>query len=492
LSPRGSSLMRRRLSLTIFLAVLGSLAVFAFAVSLAWWWNAQARDSAFEERLAGEVAAEILPVADEGPEALRRALERWHRRARIDLTVLDEEQRVVAWAGRRLVEEAPPGPSSGPGGADPGRSQRGRQWTFEVEMPDGRRLLARPQRMRPGPRPVSPFLALGLLMLAGAVVAWPISRRITQRLERLQRGVDQQGAGDLAARVAVEGGDEVAALARSFNQSAARIEDLVARQEALLASQKRLLANASHELRSPLARIRMAMELLLTGPQDHDKLAAELRRNIAELDQLVDEILLASRLGTSAPARDDVDLAGLAAEEASRVGAQVTVAREPAEETGPDDASHGAPSPQAMSLIGDSRLLRRMLRNLLENAGRYAASSDEPITVALRRRPASPGRGDEILLEVLDRGPGVPPEAREKIFEAFYRVEGHSEQAGGVGLGLSLVKQIAEAHGGSVACDAREGGGSRFLVRLPAESGEARGLEAEAAQVAALRPITTG
>jgi hypothetical protein len=111
--------MRRRLSLTIFLAVLGSLAVFAFAVSLAWWWNAQARDSAFEERLAGELAAEILPLADDGPEALRRALERWHGRARIDLTVLDQERRVVASAGRRLVDEVqvgvPSGTEGGPG-----------------------------------------------------------------------------------------------------------------------------------------------------------------------------------------------------------------------------------------------------------------------------------------------------------------------------------------------------------------------------------------
>jgi signal transduction histidine kinase len=92
---------------------------------------------------------------------------------------------------------------------------------------------------------------------------------------------------------------------------------------------------------------------------------------------------------------------------------------------------------------------------------------------------------------VLDRGPGVPAEAREKIFEAFYRVEGHSEQAGGVGLGLALVKQIAEAHGGSVACDAREGGGSRFLVRLPAGPGD-MGDAASGADQGALRPTTTG
>ena len=511
-----------RLSLTIFLAVLGSLAVFALAVSVAWWWNAQVRDNAFEERLAEELAAEILPLADEGPEALRKALEKWHRRTRIDLTVLDENRRVVAWAGRRLVDD---GQSAGSGDATDGpragpRMERGRLWSFEIRMPDDRWLLARPQRIRPGPRPLSPIVALGLLMLAGALVAWPISRRITHRLERLQRGVDQQGAGDLGARVAVEGRDEVAALARSFNQSAARIEELVSRQDALLESQKRLLANASHELRSPLARIRMAMELLLTGPQDHEQLAAELRRSIGELDQLVDEILLASRLDTAQPARDEVDLAGLAAEEGSRVGAEVSVAA--VAPPGP---------PPSMSISGDSRLLRRMLRNLLENARRYGTGGTEPIKVALSRAPSayrseagavdlrgvraadSRGAGDadpqaagdvhegrggiggsgdpgEILLEVLDRGPGVPADARERIFEAFYRVEGHSEQAGGVGLGLALVKQIAGAHGGSVGCEAREGGGSRFWIRLPAVAVGQTAAPALGDQ--ALRPSTTG
>jgi signal transduction histidine kinase len=478
--------MTRRLSLTIFLAVLGSLAVFAVAVAVAWWWNAEAREAAFEQRLARELAVEILPAAAEGTGQLRRALERWHRRARMDLTVLDKDGAVVAWAGRRLVagRGGDPGADAGedPAGASSGgpgrRGERGdrphwraehRLWTFEVDMPDGRVLLARPHRIRPGPRPVSPVLALGLLMLAGALVAWPVSRRITRRLEKLQSGVDQQGRGDLTARVAVEGKDEVAAIARSFNASATRIEELVGRQEALIASQKRLLANASHELRSPLARIRMATELLLTRPPDQDQLAAELRRNIAELDQLVDEILLASRLETSKPAREEVDLAGLAAEEASRVGADVAVAE-----------GQGVGSGTAMMLVGDGRLLRRLVRNLLENARRHGGASGESVTVALSRHgppegsEGGAGAGESIALEVLDRGPGVPAHAREKIFEPFYRLEGYSEQAGGVGLGLALVRQIAEAHGGSVRCEPREGGGSRFIVRLPAFAGAGR------------------
>jgi signal transduction histidine kinase len=126
---------------------------------------------------------------------------------------------------------------------------------------------------------------LGVIALVVALGARPVVRRLTGRLERLQRGVESLGAGDLRARVKVEGRDEVARLAESFNQAAARIESLVD-------AHKMLLANASHELRTPLTRIRLGLEL--AGAPSERK--AELERDIAELDQLVDEILLVSCL----------------------------------------------------------------------------------------------------------------------------------------------------------------------------------------------------
>jgi signal transduction histidine kinase len=110
-------------------------------------------------------------------------------------------------------------------------------------------------------------------------------------------------------------------------------------------------------------------------------------------------------------------------------------------------------------VLGDERLLRRALRNLLENARRYGAGE---IEVFVERA------GTGARLSVCDRGPGVPEAFRERIFEAFFRLPGHAEREGGVGLGLSLVRQIAERHGGSVRCEAREGGGSCFVVTLPA------------------------
>ncbi len=161
---------------------------------------------------------------------------------------------------------------------------------------------------------------------------------------------------------------------------------------------------------------------------------------MVELDALVEEVLLASRLDSAQiqTTTDKVDLLALAAEEAARVDAQVD---------GP-----------ALTVLGEERLLRRALRNLLENARRYGGGE---IQVRLSHE------ADRVLLRVCDRGPGVPAELRERIFEPFYRLAGHAEQAGGVGLGLSLVKQIAERHRGQVHCEARDGGGSCFVIDLP-------------------------
>ena len=275
---------------------------------------------------------------------------------------------------------------------------------------------------------------LAALFIAVAAGAFPVVRRLTRRLEALKQGVEQFGSGQLHHRVQVTGHDEVAAVASSFNVAAERVE-------ALVKSHRSLLANASHELRSPLARMKMAVSMLEDAPPaQRAGLKREIDTNVAELDALVEEVLLASRLdATPSRERDErVELLGMAAEEAARV----------------DAAVHGAP----VVVLGEDRLLRRALRNLLENARRYGGREVEVIVEA---------RDGRAQVRVCDRGPGVPEAMRERIFESFFRLPGHAEQAGGVGLGLSLVKQIAERHGGSVRCEGREGGGSCFVLALP-------------------------
>jgi len=323
---------------------------------------------------------------------------------------------------------------------------RGQGVEFDVPLNDGRTITVQlPPRARPAadagrwwpPRGPSGFLwMLGVVALAVALGAYPVVRRLTVRLEDLRRGVERWGEGDLSVRVSEQGRDEVAFLARRFNHAAQRVENL-------LKANKSLLANASHELRSPLARIRMGLELM--DPEPSPRTRDEITRNIAELDQLVDEILLASRLdaresdlGTVEP----VDLTGLAAEESARAGADL----------------EAEASQHTLVVEGVAKLLRRALRNLLENARRYSSG---PVTVSIVRR------GAHAVVRVCDQGPGVPSAERERIFEPFYRLRGASEREGGVGLGLALVRSIAQRHHGTAHCEDNPGGGACFVLTLP-------------------------
>ncbi len=335
---------------------------------------------------------------------------------------------------------------------------------FQVTMVDGTPLyiqLPRPgrppgSRMEPGPMrlPFSFAWMLGLVALAVAVGTYPIVRRLTKRLETVQQGVERWGEGDLTTRLSEDGQDEVAFLAKRFNHAAERIETLLTSQKALLASQKSLLANASHELRSPLTRIRMGVELMgAPSSTTSPAFKQEISRNIAELDQLIEEILLASRLDAQEADMGTielVDLIGLAAEECARVNAELDAQLTP--------LPHGQAAASELMVHGVTKLLRRALRNLLENARRHAAGD---ISVSVQQ---SAGLA---TIRVRDHGPGVPPELRERIFEPFYRLPGATERDGGVGLGLSLVKSIAIRHGGSVFCENSPGGGACFVIQLP-------------------------
>ena len=310
--------------------------------------------------------------------------------------------------------------------------------TYLLRLTDGRRLVFRPQHQRE--RHLSLTLAAAMLFLALAGASYPIARHLTRQVEALERGVERLGSGDLGVRVTVEGSDEVARLAERFNWAAERIERL-------LESQRRTLAGASHELRSPLARLRLALELIereTSGSPAHR--AQEAVAEIAELDELVEDILLASRLQAGMPGPvEPVDLAALLASEAAQVGARV--------EGGP------------VSILGEQRALKRLVRNLLDNAVRHGGGAQ--IVAGVEPLPAGGAR-----LWVADAGPGVDPAERERIFEPFYRLPG---VASGAGLGLALVRQIAERHGGTAVCRERECGGTVFEVTLrePTDGGAA-------------------
>jgi signal transduction histidine kinase len=410
-----------RLYLRFYLALLASLVLFGLATATMWHLMGGSMDQA--GITVSRLVQNILPPVQAPPAAQQDALLRLAAGLDSDVTLYGRDGSVIAVIGHPLPQ--------------PGTQRHGRiamaHWDGKpisaIHLRDGRVLVARVPLSVGSSRPFF-HLMLVLLVAAIGVAAYPIARQLTRRVERLQRGVESLGAGDLSSRVAVEGRDEVARLARSFNNAASRIEQLVRAHQALL-------VNASHELRTPLARIRLAVELLKGSADAKSK--AGLEQDIAELDWLVDEILLASRLDAikEIHATEDLDLLALAAEEGSRY-----------------DNVHLEGTP--VSVRGDARLLRRLLRNLLENAKRHGVP---PTQVRVIRANGT------AVVTVWDAGPGPSESEFEQVFKPFYR-SSSSRTGVGTGLGLALVRQIAQRHGGDARCVAADDGRSRFIVTL--------------------------
>jgi signal transduction histidine kinase len=423
--------VRRHLFWKVYLTLLASLVAVAFLMGAFWWLigeNPHQPWMAFRVPLGDW----MVPAHDSPPGAIAAATKRLADEMGADVSVYAADGTLAASRG------APVGlAAEARDRADP------RAPVLRVDLPDGRAVLA---RLRPpGLSPRLRILSIVLVVAGGVgLAAFPIAARLTRRLEGLRSGVERWGAGALSLRVDEAGHDEVAVVARTFNAAAGRVEEL-------LTSQRALLANASHELRSPLARLRMAIELWFAHPGP--EMQAEIERNLAESDQLVDEILLASRLdhaGPDAARVAPVDLLGLAAEEAARFEAGVACV-----------SGDGPP----IEIEGDATLLRRLIRNLLENAEKHGRP---PIAIAVTRRE------NGARLVVSDAGDGIAPAERERVFEPFYRPAGRAESSGGWGLGLSLVRQIAKRHGGTAVCEAAPGGGSRFVVDLAMARGAAQ------------------
>jgi signal transduction histidine kinase len=409
----------RRLYQKIYLAFLASLIAVVVITGLSWRMGHSPYNQVLE--LAGELALTALPPVDASPQAQQQAVERLGRRLRADIALFDRNRAPIAAVGRPLRQPTAVGESSG---ALQGRG--GPAWNFR--LPDGRWIVVH-LPLRPAAPVLGLIFFLAAMAIAIAIFAYPVVRGLTKRIERLQTGVETLGAGNLATRVAVEGRDEVAQLAASFNRAAGRIEELVG-------AHRLLLANASHELRTPLSRIRLGIELFEAKPDP--KIKADLARDIAELDDLIGEILLASRLDVASvpPAVEDIDLLALLAEECARYdGCCLTGER--------------------MTLRGDPRLLRRLVRNLLDNAQRHGKP---PVRVELRRD------GAQALLFVLDDGDGIPKSERDHVFLPFYRLGGDRK---GSGLGLALVRQIARLHGGDAVATSLPDAKSCIAVRLP-------------------------
>ena len=277
------------------------------------------------------------------------------------------------------------------------------------------------------------WMGLLLLMLRFALAAYPLARRLTSRLEMLKQQVDAFGAGDLSARANIKGKDEIAALAKRFNLTAQRIEQLIE-------AQKNILAGASHELRTPLTRMRLAVELM--DEKNIQKTQQKLLTYISDQDDLVDELLLASKLESNKDTLFDIqeiDILALVAEESCHYQAVV--------------------SGESVIINGNEHMLKRMLRNLLENADRHRI--EQAISIEVHRS------ANQALIVICDDGPGIENSERQRIFEPFYQARNSNNKSGSIGLGLSLVQKIVMHHQGNSRYLEQQNTGACFEISLP-------------------------
>ncbi|MGB3502212.1 MAG: HAMP domain-containing sensor histidine kinase [Mesorhizobium sp.] len=428
--PRRPGRLRRFLASRLFFRVYITLLICLAAVAgaSAIYWRSAIDNDMFDWRSRRDLFIEQMLPAGEDPEISRDIIRRFAKALSADISVYAPDGRLIVAEGRPLPLPRDAFDSRQDDDDDDGINFERGQVVKRLE--DGRVLVARFEapwsRSHRGP--------IGYILLIAAVVAlaaFPVVRNLTRRLETLRSGVERFGEGQLVTRVPVEGTDEIASVARSFNRAADRIEGLVG-------SHRSLLANASHELRAPVTRLRMAVEL--DDPANSQRARDEILENLSEIDTLVEEILLASRLEHvgSVERSETVDLMALVAEECARHGIE--------------------PSGMEVEVKGDPRLLTRLVRNLVFNAQRHGSP---PIEVAVARA------GRSAVITVRDHGEGLPAGEEEKVFEPFYRPSGRSEAAGGWGLGLALVRQIAELHGGTARYEAADSGGAKFVVELP-------------------------
>ncbi len=411
------------------------------AVTLAVWGGVTlySTNSSPQERAqlpgAIQIASAVVAVRADGPAGVERLKTRWPASMRQELSVA------------RMTAPAPipasPGEivavSQGPGGIP-------YRLTYRPSSPARRSLLY--------PGLLVPLGVLALWTAGGLVFSALLAWYLTQPLTRLRGGFDRLAHGDLSVRLKPVMGrrrDEIADLAGHFDTMAERLQQLVGARD-------RLLHDVSHELRSPLARLNMAVGLARQAPTRIDGALDRIEHETARLDVLVGELLTLSRVESGDPRLDGYfEIEGLvrtvvgdARFEADASGVQVR--------TNVEDIEVDHPRP---TVKGDAELMRRAIENIVRNALRFSASGQSvEVDVA-----ADEAAGD-FVLTVSDTGPGVPPESLAMMFEPFVRL--HGAGAGqGYGLGLAIAHRTILAHGGTVKARNRAEGGLEVEVRLP-------------------------
>jgi two-component system, OmpR family, sensor kinase len=315
-------------------------------------------------------------------------------------------------------------------------------------------LLLQDALRHPGPPPFG-TLGIALLVVSLGIAAALLGRSIARPLARLAATAQALGRGELQARTGLSRRDELGAVASAFDEMAARLEQLVL-------AQTELHANVAHELRTPLARIRLALELAESGDAAVARESlGEIAEDLSELEALVDDILASARMelarGSVNAGAPPLRLAPL------EIGQVVSGAADRLRHRHPGRRIDVQLERDLPGLQGDPGLLRRALDNLVDNARKYSPPGSTIRLCAARQ-------GAEIVVEVIDSGEGIPAEDLARLFTPFFRGDKSRTRAtGGVGLGLSLARRIVEAHGGTLSARSVPGLGTAMTVTLPAK-----------------------
>lgn len=389
-----------------------------------------------------ETAATLLQ--GEERESLRRWLFGLRREEGLPVLLLDADgaapgqQRIPPPLRHRLAELAPFDGSSR-------RLERGRYLVVAPIDYAGDKLFLATLVDLGRLHSLSPLSRLSIALVISALVSLGLAALLSRPVRRLRRAAQRLADGDLSVRVGGRGRDEVAALGRDFDIMAERLREM-------LESQRRLLRDVSHELRSPLARLRIALELAERS-DDPAQALARVEKEADELERLLANLLSLSRLesGQSQLERRQLQLDELlenivadADFEARAHGREVRLQVQ-----------------QAVSLTGDPVLLRAAIENVVRNAVRHTAENSSVEVTLVAQGPA-------VVVSVCDRGDGVPEGALEKMFEPFTRIgEARDRDSGGYGLGLAITGQVVAAHSGEVRARNRDGGGLCVELYLP-------------------------
>ncbi len=311
-------------------------------------------------------------------------------------------------------------------------------------------------------------LILATILLAFATgiavaVGFFLAGALTSRIRQMHAAAGRVAEGDLGIRLAISGRDEMAMLARSFNDMVAQLEEAERRQQELDTLRRDLVAWAGHDLRTPLTSIRVIVEALADGLVTEEETRARYLRTaqgeIQSLSRLIDDLFEMAQVdaGGLRLEREPGSLADLISdtlESFSELAKRQSIRLE------------GAVDPGVGPVVMDSRRIGRVLANLVGNAIRYTPAGG---SVSIRAAPASGG----VRVEVSDSGMGIAAQDAPYIFQRFYRGEkSRSRASGGAGLGLAIAKGIVEAHGGQIGFTSRPEGGTCFYFELPLGFGE--------------------